>query len=497
MEGETQASITNQASLFNERVLPTLDDNIKSGNSLIDTDYYDNELDFGEEKKIKPFNWQKAFPDVFKLGGFDVVIGNPPYVSAKNLTELFKTERDYLTNSNKYKTLFQKWDLYIPFIEKGIELLNTNGLISMIIPYPFLNQIYGQLIRQKIIYSHKLIEVVDLSNVKIFKDAVVTNTIFFVKKEGKTENVKISFIENNKPEIITEKCILPANDFVKSNDKNFIWNTNKNVSISLNENSFERLGNICFISKGMVLNADEVKAKGEFIKKDLISNIKTNIHTKKYIEAKNIDKYKINKIQFLEWGTERVSSKLSRPTFIELYETSKILINKLGILKGTFDNSNIFCDQTIRIAILWKNLSNVQNNSINNSVKRYMSKSRNELEQISNKYEELFILGILNSKIGNYLLDEIRGKNNIDINPEYLKNIPIPIITKSNQHSHDQIVNYVKQLLQLNKDLQATTLETKRQLLIDKIDYCEDKINQIVYQLYNLTEDEIKIVEGN
>ena len=58
MEGETEASINQQFKLFNERILPTLDNNIKSGNSLIDTDYYDNQLDFGEERKIKPFNWQ-------------------------------------------------------------------------------------------------------------------------------------------------------------------------------------------------------------------------------------------------------------------------------------------------------------------------------------------------------------------------------------------------------------------------------------------------------
>src|SRR5690606_30157194 len=79
MEGETEASISSQLKLFHERVLPTLDNNIKDGNSLIDIDFYSSEIDFGEEKKIKPFNWKKAFPEVFKQGGFDCVIGNPPY----------------------------------------------------------------------------------------------------------------------------------------------------------------------------------------------------------------------------------------------------------------------------------------------------------------------------------------------------------------------------------------------------------------------------------
>ncbi|MFH0807383.1 MAG: DNA methyltransferase, partial [Elusimicrobiota bacterium] len=91
MEGETSASIAYQLSMFHERVLPTLENNIKCGNSLIDTDYYDSQLDFGEDKKVKPFSWQKGFPEVFKEGGFDVVIGNPPYFNINTLDKsIFK-----------------------------------------------------------------------------------------------------------------------------------------------------------------------------------------------------------------------------------------------------------------------------------------------------------------------------------------------------------------------------------------------------------------------
>jgi hypothetical protein len=73
MEGETAASIATQLMLFHERILPTLDNNIKSGNSLIDVDFYATELDFGEEKN-KTIQLAKAFPEVFKQGGFDAVI---------------------------------------------------------------------------------------------------------------------------------------------------------------------------------------------------------------------------------------------------------------------------------------------------------------------------------------------------------------------------------------------------------------------------------------
>ncbi|MFN7601000.1 MAG: class I SAM-dependent DNA methyltransferase, partial [Bacteroidota bacterium] len=130
MEGETQASIANQMKLFNERVLPTLDSNIKDGNSLVDTDFYDSQLDFGEEKKIKPFNWQKGFPEVFKQGGFDVVIGNPPYALIGSDR---KIEQEYFT-AGRYKFNAYKINLYILFLEKGLGLLKQDGILGYIIP---------------------------------------------------------------------------------------------------------------------------------------------------------------------------------------------------------------------------------------------------------------------------------------------------------------------------------------------------------------------------
>src|SRR5690606_12409450 len=99
LEGETEASINQQLMLFNERVLPTLEENIKSGNSLIDTDYYDNVIDFGEEKKIKPFNWQNAFTEVFEQGAFDIVIGNPPYV----MSDISTDQKVYLNDKYRYQ----------------------------------------------------------------------------------------------------------------------------------------------------------------------------------------------------------------------------------------------------------------------------------------------------------------------------------------------------------------------------------------------------------
>lgn len=144
MEGETKETIEAQTKLFHDRILPTLDNNVKSGNSLIDLDYYDNELDFGESRKVKPFSWQKAFPEVFKQGGFDCVIGNPPYVkvSDKNIFDYFNT---------KYLHQDYQQDLYLLFLEQYKNLLVTGGKLGVIIPNTWLQSIKFRNIRSYLV----------------------------------------------------------------------------------------------------------------------------------------------------------------------------------------------------------------------------------------------------------------------------------------------------------------------------------------------------------
>ena len=388
------------------KLLPNLDKNIKCGNSLIGSDFYnDRDLSlFGndEMRKVNVFDWEKEFPGIFttkdtedtkggEKGGFDVVIGNPPYVNAIGLVELFQTEREYLTKSKEYETLYQKWDLYIPFIEKGIKLLKKNGLISMIIPYPFINQMYAKLLREYIIKECNLKLMVDLSDQKIFKDAVVTNCIFVVAKETPENKIKILKGNNASVEYMGEKTY---KDLI-FDEKTFVWDLKTNNKLNKDFSKYKTLGDYCFISIGMVLNADEKQAKGKFIKDDLISDIESDIHIKKYIEAKNISKYFVNKIRFLEWNTNRVPTLIRRPTFPELYEHPKILVTKIGELKATFDSNKLYCDQTIRILVLWKYLKGIQNNSINNSVKRYSNDNRINLEINSENSNYQFIGSLL------------------------------------------------------------------------------------------------------
>ena len=515
--------------------LPNLDKNIKCGNSLVN------------DKTIagnKSFNWNREFEEVFNDEfGFDIMVGNPPYVNAKLHTADKPKEREFLSHSNDFNCLYKKWDLYIPFIEHGLNLLKDNGFFGMIIPYPFVDQEYAKIMRKTIIENYNIEEIIDLSSEKIFKDATVKNIIPIISKSRQKEEIPIYHLKNSK---ICHSHTTKTDDLIL-NKKTEIWNLKKPIKLNTDFSKMKLLGEYCFISVGMVLNANEKIAKGEFKKEDLISEYESEIYNKPYIEGKNIDKYKINKIRFLEWDTERVPSKIRRPTFKELYLSKKILINKLGTIRAIYDDNQLFCDQTLRILILWKDLKDINNRSISSTITKYKLGNREELEEKSKNMSLKYLLAIINSKMGQFLLNSIRGANNKDINPDSLRLIPIPPVDKIKQEKISETVDlimkyhieysdevssftkwlkrtfdieltfdyvtldyeaFLKRIKKQNKSLDNRRNQDKLEKeyedslnilssLTKNISNLDSEINQIVYSLYDLTDEDITLIENS
>ena len=431
--------------------LNSLHNNIKCGNSLVDDKSVVGDL---------AFDWKKEFPEIFttktktnpgllvaeaktKRNGFDVVVGNPPYVRADIDNENYQMQRKWMETCGKYQTLFEKWDLYIAFLERSLQFLDTNGLLSFIISNSYNTVKYSEKSREYIFQNYELRQIDFFDNVQVFKGVGVESVILNIRNSkencmsypkrilhrGKFENVQV----------LPEKKSL--NDLFR-------------ISTAMNfDKKFfdvELLGDICFISVGMVLNADEMKAKGEFKKEDLISETKDKIHSKEYVEADFVTRYFIKQTKYLEWNTERIPLKVRRPTFPELYAKPKIL--KGFTSDAVYDETGLVSNHGLMILLNFHYLTGVQNLSINNSIQKWNKKQRDELEKISKIFALKYILAIINSKFAKFYLNTIR-RHRIEyyFYPDDLKKIPIKKIPPKDQTPFIRLADI---MLSKNKELQ-------------------------------------------
>ena len=420
------------------------------------------------------FLWHTWFHDVFSKGGFDIVIGNPPYISAPTqiANPILAEQREQLVKSNKYRSLYQKWDLYIPFIELGIHQNSINGITTMIVPFPLTNQLYAKVLRKMLVEENNLFELVDLNGTKIFENATVSNCIPFIKKTETQNKTWISKIDEN---LKISRVFEQTKKVLVQDEKTYIWNVTQEKREANKHTDMHVLGDYCYISKGMVLHSEE----GEFTKDDLISLIKDAIHSKEYVEAKDIERYNVKRIRFLEYNTDRSPSKFSRPTFSELYSCKKIVMNCLGGLNSTI-GTELTHNHSLYCAVLWCDLQNVENKSIASSIKKFSSMKRSDMEKLSKTVDLRYLLGVMNSNYAAVLLTNLRG-GDYHIYPEHIRNIPIPTASSEQQQPIIELVDNILNVNKSNPNADTSALE--------------NEIDRLVYHLYGLTYDEVLIID--
>jgi len=181
MEGETTSSIEVTRRLFHEKVLPNIDGNVRCGNSLVEVDFYDDDL---EDTVIRPLNWKKSFPKAFQDGGFDVVIGNPPYVSIRT-TDFNTAIKPYF--KRRYELAVGQYDLYALFIEHAEKILVKGGRCGFIVPKRMATNETFQQLRQ-FYRTHLTLESYVDAGMPFAGASVETNILIASKKGAKKHN---------------------------------------------------------------------------------------------------------------------------------------------------------------------------------------------------------------------------------------------------------------------------------------------------------------------
>ena len=429
-----------------------------------------------KKNKAKPFFlWKLYFAEVFQRenSGFDVVITNPPYVSSWNAEKAYK---DYFVKN--YKSTTGHYDLYVLFLEKSTQILREKGTSSFITSNKFFSQKYGLGIRS-ILLENKICEIINF-NCNVFETSTVETAIIIFKKEQASlrHHIKILNINKVKDYNFSKKQLIHQEFFNELPNKSFRLNLNdeKFHIIKKIEIGTTHLENLCYIDCGIVPHSSKFNLK----KKYFIHDSDNKSKYKKYLEGKDISRnYIPRKTRFFDYQP----SKHHRPKFKELFENKKILIKDIGgksKIVSVVDESYHYTNDTIRICVLLWDL-----NGVNNSQFRTYTRGKNI--SLSKKYNIKFLQAVISSKLMSfYFFELICG--GLHIYPNEIRLFPIKQCSGDQQKPFTQLVD---QILSITKSDNYSDNPEKQA----KVKKLENEIDQLVYKLYELTPEEIKIVE--
>ena len=440
-------------SLARRETLPSLANNIRQGNSLISGSEQKLKGYFGDNwQEKKPFNWKQEFKSIFAEGGFDVVIGNPPWVSLsgkhKSL-DLSEQELQYLFDTFNINTYMP--NLYEAFIRRALDLLREGGLFSFIVPDRLATNQQFIKLREYILGNFTIERL-------LFKypfPGVIADTMIVVIRKVKPEDniIEISDHASQKSTRISQSAFLSSSDFS-------LFFVGPEIA-----EIFQK-----------VKNNKKVRSLGTIVKSTSGCGAKSSLLHKKrkergeirVMKGENIGRYEERGFFWFEFKDENLSGRTRDVE--KLGAKEKVLIRKTGSdIIATFDDSGIYPEQSLYFLYG------------------------------ANRETLLYILALLNSKLLNVYYRNFAVTNR-DATPQ-LKNVDLdkfPMIASPDRKIRDDMVTLADKMLEVKRELTVLPQfqAEQRQALEKEIEQIDKTIDNLVYKLYGITQDEIKIVES-
>jgi SAM-dependent methyltransferase len=517
LEGETTQSV--QRELIHQRVLPDLGDNIKCGNSLIGSDFYAQpglpEMDADAHLRVNVFDWdgKDGFPEIMKVGGFDAVVGNPPYVRQESITG----SKIYF--QSRYEAYDGVADLYAYFMERGVKLLRPGGLYSIIVSSSFLRTNFATPLRRVLKKHASVRRIVDFGGLPVFSSAKDTYVcIPLLERGGKQGNVEVCNVPTLSLPDLTAYCSAHHHLIPEDRLCDDAWSLKSDEESAL----FAKV-----MKRGMPL--------GEYVNGKFFRGVTTGLN-----EAFVIDSATRNELIALDGKSAELIKPLLGGEDIRRYETrckdAWLIFSRRGIDISKYPAIKEHLSK-------WKQELTPRNQlgmtkgrkpgryewyEIQDDVAYYpifdgpkilfpdICKGPRFYPDDSGTYVantayclgtgDRFLLGFLNSRLFWFAIANISvpfgvraGEFRYRLIYQYMEKVPIRVIdpaNKSDVAAHDRIVSLVEKMLDLHKQRAAARTPHEQTALDRQISATDIQIDRLVYDLYGLTEEEIALVEG-
>ncbi|HVA45209.1 MAG TPA: N-6 DNA methylase [Pirellulales bacterium] len=504
LERENRETLERQLRLLRERALPDLGNNIKCGNSLIGPDFYRQRqmtlLDEEEQYRLNPFDWNAEFREILrgKDGGFDAVIGNPPYVNAWELFEATPHVRDYINASGVFETATRHWDLYVLFLEKALSLLRPGGRVSFIIPFSFAIQKYAELSRKLLLERFTIESIADLRQVRVFEQVPVITIIPVVEAGPPSARHRIEVRRPgpnatrrhagtiSRSHSVPQKVLLAQDERMLRLDI-----SDATLAVCGKVEALSRpVGDICLVNYGAQMSS---RKKGKFGKAYVQRRSAMTDTCRKTISGRNLYRYSTRwEGNYVEWALAPEMYGAREEWF---FESPKLMIRDITgthRLELAVDFSGLYCDHTILCGLRYCDVAPF----------REVPKSAREA---SATYSLYLLQGLLASRlISAYYYWKLTGEGvriggGFHTYPKTIRQLPIIDISRLSARQNPMLVqigSLSERMATLESQRLKARVPNEKTRLTREIDATDRQIDDLVFELYGLTPTEVALVHA-